>query len=75
VGVRGCCWAAAPGAGPQCFHRAAAGLFNVSITVAPLAAADACYDLVDVWGFPRGRACAAAGAVEVEASDGPLYLV
>ena len=73
VGARGCCWDAAPGAGPQCFNHARAGTFNATFPVAPLAAG-ACFDTTDVFGFARGRVCAEGGAVSVTLSDGPLYL-
>jgi len=77
VTTRGCCWDDSPHpAGPQCFFSAdgrAGGPLNISFSVAP-AAADACFGLVDTFGFARGQACASGGAITVEATDGPLYL-
>lgn len=74
VDTRGCCWAAAPGSGPQCFLHAVTGTFNVSFSVAP-AADDACFSVVDVFGFARESVCAVGGRVNVKVNDGPRYLV
>ena len=72
---RGCCWDAnEPAAGgPQCFFREPLGAVGAAFPVAPLPA-DTCFEASDVFGFDRGRVCAAAGAVRVALTDGPQYL-
>jgi hypothetical protein len=75
--TRGCCWAADPGNGPQCFfplNSRIGGPLNISFAVAP-AADDACFRVRDVFGFDRGHACASAGILTVTATDGPSYFL
>lgn len=75
--ARGCCWAANPGGGPQCFFPVdgrVGGPLNISFAVAP-AADDACFRVRDVFGFDRGQACASAGVLTVSATDGPTYFL
>jgi hypothetical protein len=78
VNTRGCCWDSSPTpVGPQCFWHADHGIggpLNVSFAVAP-AADDACFAVVDVFGFARQPVCAVAGQVTVTATDGPAYLL
>ena len=74
VNTRGCCWAAVPGSGPQCFLHAVTGTFNISFSVAP-AVDDACFNVIDVFGFQRGAACAVGGQLSLRVNDGPRYLV
>jgi len=78
VGARGCCWdGSAHPSGPQCFFGEdgrVGGPVTVTFPIAP-AADDACFDMRDVYGYDRGRACAAGGAISVTATDGPMYLL
>jgi hypothetical protein len=73
VSQRGCCWADAPGGGPQCFYPISGGVFNASFSVAP-SPADACFQVRDVFGFERGETCAVGGVLQLTVSDGPTYL-
>jgi hypothetical protein len=78
VNTRGCCWDSSPTpVGPQCFWHADHGIggpLSLSFAVAP-AADDACFAVVDVFGFARQPVCAVAGQVTVTATDGPAYLL
>ena len=78
VNTRGCCWDSSPDpSGPQCFfhdNQGATGPVNVSFPVAP-APADACFSVLDVFGFSRGSVCAAGGFLSLAATDGPTYLL
>ena len=75
VTVRGCCWdSSTQPDGPQCFFNATvSGAVTASFPIAP-APADACFDVTDVYGYARGRTCAAAGVVTLALTDGPAYL-
>ena len=71
---RGCCWNAIDLQGPQCYFGMVGGPVNVTFPVAP-APSDACFDVTDVFGYERGTTCARSGFVEVQVTDGPLYLL
>jgi len=72
---RGCCWDQNSGNnGPQCFFHATTGMFEVSFSV-PSADSNTCFSTIDVFGFNREQVCASNGVINLNVTDGPMYLI
>lgn len=60
----GCCYDETLGAGDRSFaYPGAHELLQAAFPVPAPAAPDACWDVVDVWGYVRGQTCAVGGVL------------
>lgn len=73
---RACCWDAVDANGPQCY-RAEAPVPPTPVTFALAAgtAPAACFSVIDVFGEGAPPVCAVGGALTLNASDAPQYVL